>query len=294
MRRLVSLGLLTAGGGAAVRSLIGLKDMVAKSYGKRKPPTHPAVVEVGVPEVVEEDAPPEAQRAAPSLGAKFAGDGVYIPPTEGQAPDMRSTVLDWLKGRTHTDIWSKPWVPIAATGAAIGGGYAGYKGVDALLGRLHKNDQTQDLEEAKEDYRKALLEQYTPDSPAVKHAGASELGKDLNTLFDLVKTAGTVNDLAGIGVGGYLPLAALLAGGTGAATYNWVKSRSPEERLAKAIKQRERLRWATRPPEIYAVTKPRPVRLSQEPAQTTFGAASEQDEADVRKIAAEVGAMYKP
>jgi hypothetical protein len=283
----LGLGLASAGLGAGGRALLGLKELWEKSLRGKRKPAHPAVVEVGVPEL----APNYKVAGFPDVQVP---DG--IKPNIGRSQSERPGVLDWFAGRTHTDIPSKPWVIPAGVGAAVGGTLGGYHLVDSLLGRLNKRDKDREVEDAKEEYRKALIEQYTPDSPALKTAETNALAKDLEELTQLVKKAG-INDTAGQAAGGYLALAGLLAGGTGIATYNWAKSHSPEERLAKAIKQRERLRWATRPPEIYAVAKPVPVGLNHN-MENTFSPATPEDEAEVRKVATasanKLASLYKP
>lgn len=536
LRRILGLSLAGVGVGATTRALMSMKDLYARSLKKRKPPQHPAVVSVGVPEVQEEDPNGIAHLQASSLGQKFAGEtatpgppatseGIHFPTdltdaASGTTPSGDPTWLDFLLGRTRHDIFAKPWAIPAAMGAATGGIYAGYKGVGALSDALKDREKKKELEESKKDYRDALIEQYNPDSVAIKRGSIPSLAEDLNELTELVKLAAplpaagkqlqasspwiispnatakdihtssifgkpapagklfalppafndtvrgedlgfrdikrnlfdrggrsgpdgsyplpedagikpyelmggtgtavpyqdeyrneyhqgitrpsaedknpystprnraldtsryyynphyeaghqrnfnvgggasstihpiekspnipigsrehwdmrdklpapplsheeiiqqrynakplkgtgeieanwgkkqssylgkiadsTLGNVGSTATGAYLALAGLLAGGTGLATYSWAKSRSPAERLAKAIKTREQLRWASRPPEIYAVTRPQPVKIkSTQPPMDEFGRASQEDEDDVRKIAA----MYKP
>lgn len=295
LRQILGLGLTTFGLGATGRSLLGLKDMFAKSFKRQRASVRPAVVEVNVPHVVEED---EEERPKPRRASLFkTGQRVYVPPGTDTSSASGPTLLDKAMGRTHSNIPSKPWYIPAAT-AAIGGGlFGGYKLVDTLLNKVHKQDKDKEMEEAKEEYRKALIEQYTPDSPAIKRGSAEGIQEDLDKLYMMYKKA-DFNDLAGKSVGTYGALAMLLAGGSGLATYNWVKSRSPEERLATSIRQRERLRWSTRPPEIYAVTKPSPVRVSskEDRPKDTFNEATPETEEEIRKIssASKIASLYKP
>jgi hypothetical protein len=308
LKSIGGLGLAALGGGMTARALLGFRELFDKALAKRKAPQKPAVVEVGVPEVVEDEEEQEAARPMRAgLGPKFAEKRALlehinkIPGFAGfselfKGDQAQPSWWDWLKGRTHENWTSKPWFPAAAMTAGIGSAYGGYKALDSAMNTLDRGSRQQELEEAKEEYRKALIEQYSADSPSIKRSAArSELAKDLDELCQLYKEGeGTINDVGGFIAANYLPLAGLLAGGTGLATYNWAKSRSPEERLAKAIKQRERLRWATRPPEIYAVTKPTPVRLSSQ-AQDTFRPGTKEDEEIVNKVAAsEIAAWYKP
>ena len=80
----------------------------------------------------------------------------------------------------------------------------------------------------------------------------------------------------------------------GASSCNNFFTNSSDERLAKAIREREKLRWATRPPEIYAVAKPHPVKLQTQMPNSTYSPGTEEDEATVKKLAAEVASLYKP
>lgn len=76
---------------------------------------------------------------------------------------------------------------------------------------------------------------------------------------------------AGKGLGIYGTLAGLLALGSGTAAYKFTKDRSTNKLMEDAIKQRERERWARRPPEIYAI--PTPVRLTRGGDVTQSGKA---------------------
>jgi hypothetical protein len=282
LKSLLGLGLTGVGIGAGARALVGLKEMLMNAAARRREPRRPAVIEVGVPEVQEEEEAPVRRGFRASLASKMAQEGV--PSTWG----------DWFKGRTIENPLLKPWVPLGFAATGIGSVYGGYKGVDKILSVIEKKNKQKELDEAKDEYRRALVEQYATDSPAVKRANTqSELGRDLDELYHLCKDAPTEKQAEGEILGGlagwYAPLAALLAGGAGLATYNWAKARTPDERLAKAIKQRERFRWATRPPEIYAVAKPIPVRVGANGANT-YRPGSEEDEDMVRKVAS----LYKP
>ncbi len=315
LKKVLGLGLTGLGVGAAGRSLLGLRDMYAKAFSHRPAPAAPAIVEIGVPTVTEDDEEEDAKRNArmrsPTLFKSSAGRASE-PVNTGMMPDAYpehatasplKAFVDFWKGRFHENVSSKPWFMPAAFGAGVGGLYGGYKAVDSLLDSAHRADKDRELEDAKNEYRKALVEQYSPVSPAVKRADhETTLSEDLDTLYELNKQAmfeeakETAKNVGGTLLGGYGILAGLLAGGTGLAAYNWTKSRSPEERLAKAIKQREKLRWSTRPPEIYAVTKPLPVRMSssQTRPKGTFYEATPEDQEAVQKISSQkIASLYR-
>ncbi len=302
LKRILQLGLASFGVGAAARSITGLRDLVSKPLQRRRPPRTPAVIEVGVP-TVEEEENGEVKPPRRSL-FKFGGDKeppYFVPPIDKSHFETKAPgFLSYLLGRQHANEFAKPYVIPGATLAGLGGLYGGYKAVDLLSNYLHKRDRSSELEAAKDDYRKALVEQYTPDSSTVKRSALASnnnsLGAELDDLYRLVKKA-DLHDLGGMGTGGYLTLASLLALGSGAGMYNWAKSKSPNAGLAEAIKQRERLRWASRPPEIYAVTKPVPVKVtSKDKDRDLYLQATDEDKELVNKYAAlkKFASLYKP
>lgn len=275
LSQVAQLAALGLGTGVSIRGLLGLRDMLSRSLAKRRKNPSPAVVEIGVPRY-------EGEKAA-------AGEALFNYPP-GFLESKEPNAGDWLLGRTHENKWSKPWFATAALGAPALGIYGGYKLVDMLLEKARKREKEQELEGAKEEYRNALMSQYTPDK--VKHGASDELAKDLDELVSLVKSAelgDAINNGAGFAAGAYAPLALLLGGSAALGTYNWAKKRSPEAQLAKAMKQRERLRWASKPPEIYAVVKPIHVKKRDHEVEV-FHPGTEAEEEEVKKIAS----LYKP
>lgn len=283
LMRLLGFGLGTAGIGAAARGIAAIPDMLDPAGSGALPAggLRPTVMRVAVPRLINGDDTTRKRRSSLLKFSEEKGWG------------------NWLAGNTHTNYLDKPWFMPAMLAAGSGGLYGGWKLTDKLLDQRRKAESDEALDTAKKHYRKALLEQYSSDTPGIKTGEAADsLAVDLDKLYTLTKQSGFLNDAAGRGTGAYLTLAGLLAGGAGLGTYNYAKARSPEERLAKAIKQREKLRWATRPPEIYAVSSPTNVRVSP------FGAKDEEEGADETtpsaKIAAaqqetaQIAAMYKP
>lgn len=273
LKSIAALSLLGLGTGMGVRGLFGLGEWLGQ-HRVKKPQPRPAVLEVAVPQITRED---EEKKASNTTS--------YVPPSgiNINVPRAANT-WDWLTGRTYDSWLAKPWFLTAALGLPALGLYSGYRGMDSLMDTLRKKDKDDELNKAKEEYRKALMEQYSTESNA-KFSSDSSISADLSKLYNRYKESGYIDkvesaatqvvekkaffedpigNLRGAvssGVGAYIPLALLLGGGSALATYNWVKSRQPEKRLAEVIKQRERLRWATKPPEIYAVQKPIPVTV---------------------------------
>lgn len=153
------------------------------------------------------------------------------------------------------ELW---WYYPGMAAAGLGGLVGGHKLMDWLVTSKRRRDFESELEEAKGKYRKALLGQYDPARVPVKTASnetSNTLGEKLD---ELVKAADGWWDKQ---LGRYLVLAGLLAGGTGLASYKYVKGRSDPEIMEEAMQRRERERAARRPPETFAV--PVPVRVNR-------------------------------
>lgn len=253
---ILTAGGLAAAGGITARGLLGLRYM----FGRRKPNTSrmlgPTVVSVPTPVFTT----PLQQQRARDRAYKAAGAA-----TRGELP------------------WYLPGLTLAGVGGLAGG----YKLMDVLMDRKRKSDLKAEEAAAEAEYRKALLAQYdpanvpgpgvVPDVPlpakTVNPVGAPRLSlkaaalqADLEELAAACearaeKAAGDMPGWAGKGLGIYGTLAALLALGSGTAAYKFTKDRSTNKLMEDAIKQRERARWAARPPEVYAV--PTPVRLAR-------------------------------
>lgn len=301
LKQVGQIGLMGLSLGAGTKALLGIRDLFSRpSFAPPKIGPRPSVIEVNVPEEQEEQ---EGQRKP---RRKMAADqppapGVLLDPVETPSgtvqppipPGPKSTApsgwMDYLAGLYHTDVKSKPWFLPGAVGAGMLGIYGGWKGVGAISDWHHDLARKRELEDAKREYRNALVEQYNSDKRA-----ADNVAGVLDELAGrMVKSS--ASNLGGAALGSYLTLAGLLAAGSGMATYNYVKSRTPENRLAKAIKQRERLRWASRAPEIYAVSKSTPVPTPTTALQDEDAEAADQDEMrarmppNIRKLAS----LYK-
>jgi hypothetical protein len=261
IKQVLQAGLFGLGIGAGGRAFMGLRDMLAyRPYTPPKVGIRPSVVELNLPQAQQEEEDKRRLRKTAEIpGPQTVADALNSP--------TDNWLVDRLKGLKNVKPMFKPWFLPSIIGAGGLGALAGYKAVGAGTDYVQDRNRKQELEDAKREYRNALVEQYNVDKQSADSASAT-----LDRVASrFVKQAGSINDYASLGLGTYITLAGLLAGGAGYGTYNWVKDRAPENRLAKAIKQRERLRWATRPPEIYAVTKP------VLPGQTTALEEEDQD-----------------
>lgn len=266
MRKLLQIGIAGAITGGGLRSLYGLYEMLRRPQEAKKSPIglNPTVVRLKA-----------HHRPTMSMYKESAEGGV----------------LNWLGGGTHEDLVSKPYFLPAAAATAAGTLYGGHKVISNFLKRERKRDQKRRLEEARQLYQNALMQEYEAGEPlAGKTAAApSELAKSLDELVRYVvkvaseKTAGGINDWAGMGTGLYLTAAGGLAGLSGLAAYNFAKGQSPGERISKAIKQRERLRWLNRPPALYFVHEDEPA-LKKAPLQDDEKIAKMIDDGSVAKL----------
>lgn len=190
---------------------------------------------------------------------------------------------DWIAQKLPKITTTKPlgdvWGPTAGIGAAGGGIYGGWKLTDWLLNKERQQQNTRDLTEAEDEYKKALADQYR--AAMLAKQGADTLGID--DLYEQYAARVTVHgrDKAAFswdtpwsavfgkdnvqGVKGALLAAmALTAGGSGVATYNWTKGRSKHNLLERAMRQRARMRAARAPSPIYTQVAPQPSVIDEE------------------------------
>lgn len=219
--------------------------------------------------------------AVPKLNAVGSALGMYKDPfNPGDG--------GWLAGHgasPNSDLGKTqmPWYIPAVGAGAIGGVAGGYKLMDWVMNKKRKADLKGELDDAKKEYQEALVDMYDPNKiRLLKRGSAAEaLARDLDELATLtVKQAdpnetwtdtiakrltGAVpttnlergaNSAAGTGLGTYLALAGGLSLGSGYLAHQYFSKTDPNKVLADVVKKRERERWATRPPEIFAVPAP--------------------------------------
>jgi hypothetical protein len=181
---------------------------------------------------------------------------------------------DFFAGRQATSTGGIPLAYPAMFLAGTGGIVGGWKATDALLDKQRKRDLEAELGSAREDYEKALLKQGAEE--------ASELGRDLDRLFELCVAAASEKqanslldsvqntvtgaatpllaalglksmlgaDNAGKTVGMALTVPTAIAMGSAAAAYGATRSSQKEQLLQKAIRQRRHRQLAAGP--LYA------------------------------------------
>ena len=203
--------LLGGGLGAAFRGVTGLSNLL----GESKPTASPRrVVELPVPYA-------DKPTAKKSVKEKRAGD------EDATVPYGLSYYMP---------------------GMLLGGGLAaagGWKGVDALIDRQRHKQETESLDEAKQEYEDALLGSY-------KRAVDEALDKAFKTYE---KKAGLADITGGLTGAGLTYAAASLPAGY-MVVNDMMKKNSKRALLEKALKERARRQAIMQPPEIYAIPKP--------------------------------------
>lgn len=198
----------------------------------------------------------------------------------------------WLSGHgaSPTSDLGKtqmPWYIPAVGAGAVGGLAGGYKLMDWIMNKKRKADLKGELDDAKREYQEALVDMYDPQKiRLLKRGSAAEaLARDLHELATLMTKSAdgpmnpsdtwtdaaakrldgllpstnlrqTGSSVAGTGLGLYAALAGGLALGSGYLAHQYFSKTDPNKVLADVVKKRERERWATRPPEIFAVPTP--------------------------------------
>lgn len=270
------IGLLGLGlaGGVGVRGLMGMRDMV-------KDTQYPPQASAQLPQPINimrdfpEEEEPEAEGAAMQKAANEPGWAA-------------KTIAPMLPDTHTTNPLKNTWgIPLGV--AALGGGaYGGYHLLDWLLKKEKGITGDQQVQEAEDDYRGALAEQYRAAMQA-KGAGddlgiddlydtyaanVAEHGREKKAIFNILDRTplgppmntlypNALNAVPGVNGSGYdiwegfkggVDTAALLTAlGVGAGTYSWTRGKNKQEILAKALKKRQQQRRGLSPAPVVAL-----------------------------------------
>jgi len=219
--------------GAGARGLYGLYNLAQRSgRGPEQPRTPgPLVLDYPIPTREEED----------ELRPKLAADDESF----------------W-DSQSKTGI---PWYLPGGLAAGAGGVYGGWKLMDMILDRRRNQEQEDDLEQARAEFRAAL----TGGGPKLASDGGNTLGHDLDRLYDMLQekqaefektSSSAVGDIWGKIKGGYGVYSGLTSLAAGLWMYNRAKKMQRRTLLEKAKKERERQRFERRPPAIEALPTP--------------------------------------
>lgn len=178
----------------------------------------------------------------PTAGQKPIQIGV---PGEEEEEKYAGWLGDLFSGGMATNISEHPLSPITGIAAAGTGAVGGWKLMDYILDKQRKKELEGELDMAKEDYEGALQSAHSK--------AASELGQDLDRLFDLVQEkqatfGGAMSKMTGIGLLGMAPLA--LA--SGLVSYSMAGKGRKQKLLDKALAKRRRRMRSHNPTRIYA------------------------------------------
>lgn len=306
---MLQLGLVS---GAGVRGLMGMREMLQDQhvslprsttlpqqvtvFGPRKKPTTPGTLpmqKLAMPPLV-----------APIAGAIGAAGAKFGPAIKDVSERIAAGAADMLPTPNTTNPIANEWGIPAAFAALAGGSYGGYKLTDWLLRKERDMAGKQSVQDAEDDYRKALSEQYRA-AMLAKRGSAGDDGDDfgLNDLAELYASVSREKQAFGmsalgalwptldqayahawspIGVPGLgtghdsweaakgISNAAMLAAalGSGKVTYDWAKGRNKQEMLQQALKRRQALRSRVSPPPMLA----RPGELSDSEEGTPIAA----------------------
>jgi hypothetical protein len=234
---LKTVGKIMLGGLGAGMALRGGKGLINALTRTRPAPPQPIVLDVPFQEKDEKRA----------QGPDEPG---WIDRVAGPVAQWGSDVM---KGRKAETVAGVPWVWPAALLGGVGASAVGWKGLDSVLAAKRKRELEQDLEQAEQRYRQALVSGY-------KTSSDNQIGRALE---GLVEKQG--QDWPGILAGTYMTAAPLLALMAGSYTYGLGKKRTRRHALEQAKKLRQRRRFERRAPEIFA----RPVPLKALPEAPT-------------------------
>jgi hypothetical protein len=244
LQSLLHLGLAGAGIGAGIRAGTGLHQLLIA--GKPKPATTlptPDTVPVPVlrPDPTEMSEPDDGVEGEPSIAKmaeKLAAEQWLPQPIADAMPNLSNS------GHPFASWQGMP----AAVGVGTLGVAGGYSLMDWLAKHRRKAEQKADVDDARDEFRSALANEYNT-------AMSAKQANELDAAFDeWQKQANGRQQLADIGnlAGGMYGAAALaLGGGTAYMTYKAMKERSAQKLLQKAIAARARQRSTPQP--IYAV-----------------------------------------
>ncbi len=224
---------------------------------------------------------PSAKNNPRSMGQSVVAipTPVYATPADQRRALQSKSAADLVPSRDDLKYYY-PGMVAAGLGGFVGGNWL----MDRFLKSKAQSDLKAQESDAQSEYQKAMLEQYDPKllptadrvpvsdySPVRKQIAqappppqlklaSDETMQDLEKLAEAYEKQSTLlgYELPSMGqtLGAYGAYAVPAAALGGYLSYEHFKDRSPETLLQGAIKDRERERWARRPPEIYAVPQP--------------------------------------
>lgn len=158
---------------------------------------------------------------------------------------VASTLENIVRGANATKLRELPWFPTAAAAAITGGGLVGYKGTNALLGKVRDAAAKAEIARAQQEYEEAMFGK----QPGLKLASeACRLAQSMSKIVPAVQKAAVANPsllepkterIASAMTGLY---ALLAASGTAAGAYHGYKAqrrKSETSSIDRAQKERQ-------------------------------------------------------
>jgi hypothetical protein len=194
---------------------------------------------------------PEPKKASwfePRLLSKEAGILDFLTdPVMNKVEDWKAQAakkLDQMRlsaTRTTTDPGTLPWFYPMAALSVPQQFTAGYSAADKSLDEERKRKLNEQIEEARQEFERALAEEYSS-----KHASTAGELIDGLAQHHVKKAEGELNQA----LGAYLALAALLGTGTHEFSRRWVEKRDPKRQEYKALREAVLRRMQARPPQV--------------------------------------------
>ena len=260
-------------GGGVLRGGIGLLELLKHNMRPGPEPVEPTVLDIPY-RPVPQDQPDVKKKPLLSFQKTSANWG------------WGGTLL----GAGAKNLWEVPIAYPASIAGVAGGGILGYKLIDHLVKRQKRKMVDEELDDAKDQYHKAMMLQFDPLSGnKVKSIKAAELSEKSNIDKcldestdigkDLTKLATGVIDAAEgagrMGLGAYTALASLLALGTGYATHKYME---PPYHQSELIRKQidDRASNPLQPSDTFARLVPvdernRPIDMNKKKNQLLYG-----------------------
>lgn len=239
VRKILNMSLAGLGTGAALRGVLGLKNLMNPPY--QPPFVSPGPSTLPVPVVADDEEEDQL--------AKLASDAAANPGIVNTlATQLSKLIPDDAISRNVSNMAYAPWMMPLMFGGTAAGIYGGWRAADSLIGNQRKQQQEEALEAARADYERALQEQ-----AQAGHKFASDAGPydELNELYDAwlnkSATSGLVQggiDLSGRALAAMLTLAGVSGVGSAIAAYKYGRRISKDKATNTALKQRAQRLWA--------------------------------------------------
>lgn len=264
-QHLPSLLLGGAAAGGVTGGLMGLKDLLAANL--KEPPEPPEPTFIDIPYKLHNGAPKKPRRLINTVKqSSIIPEDSYL----------------WGSSATTPSHIPMAW-PLGVGGIGLSA-FLAHKGMRGMANKMVADKEEDEVDQAKEDYEKSLLEQFKPlASHKVKTVKiSSELTPEITkSILEKTAAAGTkeaqiaekldqlsektalfddainsFKDYAGFPLGAYLATAGGLAGLGHIGAYKYLQSSDPQAAMKRKTEELIQARQSRRPSDIYARLTP--------------------------------------